>query len=417
MTNPDEQDKLILASREHSLVKHSAALIRRGLESLSKVVWQTRLVQPTSSVSPSGQICSSSHSWIMNDNKRGHITEHLVKVASFDKPSANFTMAAPAAFPRIQTENGWEQISVSSLQLILANSSYSPKGYITANAESAVSYAWSPCGTYLITGSGNHERALRLFDVHGQRYVECFGGHGDNLYNLAWSSSGEYFASASTCYDPHLKLWRCQWNDSLFGRKLEGICLVGEVVALDFIPQHHYDKQEGKWCGLYGFQGLTFCPQSSVLAVVASIGGKDDNIVIFEIPSLKEIQRIPIAGELHTISWLKDGISLLFTTWEREVFKLILDLPNNQVTSTGLSFDICRCHPTLDFVAFAQGRYVESKYEGGLISIRKLSDFSLVSEFTAPSGISDLCWSSDGNKLWAISDDGTVVQGELPIVF
>jgi WD40 repeat protein len=70
-------------------------------------------------------------------------------------------------------------------------------GWVEGGAMSAVCAAWSPGGRFLVRGSGNHERALRLFDLQRKQFLSLFGHHNDDLYNLCWSHSGKYLASAS----------------------------------------------------------------------------------------------------------------------------------------------------------------------------------------------------------------------------
>jgi WD40 repeat protein len=85
--------------------------------------------------------------------------------------------------------------------------------WVEGGAMSAVCAAWSPGGRFLVTGSGNHERALRLFDLQRKQFLSVIGYHNDDLYNLCWSHSGKYLASASQHHGPQLKLWKVDWLD------------------------------------------------------------------------------------------------------------------------------------------------------------------------------------------------------------
>lgn len=393
----------LVSSASRALAHRSAALAKRGLESLSQLPWKLRSLfngsSYHSSVSPFGEACTGravkvAHS--KNAYYADHLFyEHVIEIANLDRTDS-LTLSAPAAFPYVEQGKQW------------------------AVATAPTCFAWSPCGRYLVTGSDNHEVALRLFDLKERRFVECFGRHADSLFHLAWSASGEYLASSSEVRDPHLKLWRCTWSDDLFGRAIHRIELVAETVSLSGVPKHLFDEIDREWRGLYGFDALAFDPKSKLLAVVSQIRGANDGIVIFDLPTLGETDRIATNGRVNDLSWTADGRFLLFTCDEK-LFK-VAGTGSKLPLVTNLEFDLCACNPIRDVIALARGHFVQvaddqghvdHKYEGGLISIRKLSDLSVISEYAAPSGITGLCWSSDGSQLYAISYDGLGLQYEL----
>jgi WD40 repeat protein len=405
------------------LTKRTSELARRGIASLSRTVWKTkrllenehRFVRGT--ISPAGRVYASSTKYCFEELQCGLIQEQIIEVVDFDRPSNRFSMNAPPAFPQIVYSNKTRQeISESDLQGMLKNGECPENGEIYAQGMGAMSYTWSPCGKYLVTGSKSGEGALRLFDLNDKKYRKCFGKHVTR--SLVWSSSGDYIISAAET----MKLWRCVWAEDRQEREVEGIVYQKDVVGLKGIETSHLVDQQ--WRGLGSFAKPRFSSDGSFLATIAFIHSDSDRIIIFELPDLNEVNRIVGMGRIQCVSWTPNG-NLMFATNNGELFSW--NLESNDAISTGLSFDVCECHPKYDVIALAKGRTViifdennkpiDDKFIGGLISIRKLSDYSIISEFTSSSGIQQLRWSSDGNKLWAVCNDGTIVQGVLPIAF
>lgn len=404
----------VVIGDKDGLVRRSSALAKRGIELLSYLPWKSRSLFNGSSylrsISPFRQACEGRAERVVEFDHK--VYEHVIKIANLDGRDP-LILSAPAAFPRVQEGKEWGIATDPSC------------------------FAWSPSGKYLVTGSYNHETALRLFDVLERRFVECFGRHGDMLVHLAWSGSGEYIASASRDWDPHLKLWRCSQYDGVFGRAINGIEQVGEVVSLEGFPPQELDENAQRshqlmWAlnssyhsggyrprsDLQGFGALAFSPKSNQLAAVVHTRTKNDLVVILDVPTLKEIRRISTDGRVRSLSWMANGQALFFSC-NGKLFRTLLH-PGNETSDAdpvGEGFDLCSCHPFRDVVALARGDFVREdvdlKYVGGLISIRNLRDLSVISEYAAPSGIIDQCWSSDGSQLYAISYDGLGVQYEL----
>lgn len=402
MSEAEEKVTGVVIAGKRGLARRSSALAKRGIELLSQLVWKSKSLFKGESynrgVSPFGQACTGRAVKVAHNENAYYADhlfyEHVIEIANLDGTDS-LTSSAPAAFPYVEQGKQW------------------------AVATAATCFAWDPSGRYLVTGSANPEAALRLFDVRERRFVECFGRHADGLFHLAWSDSGEYIASSSIVRDPHLKLWRCTWSDDLFGRAIRRIELVAETVSLSGVPKHSFDEIEREWRGLYGFDALAFDPKSELLAAVSQIRDAHDDIVIFEVPTLRETDRIATNGKVNDLSWTADGRFLLFTC-DGKLFK-VAGTGNELPLGTNLEFDLCACHPVRDVAALARGHFapvddqghVDHKWEAGRISIRKIGDLSVISEYVAPLGITDQCWSSDGSQLYAISYDGLGIQYEL----
>lgn len=381
----EEVKNALVHSSGHAISNRSAGLVRRGIDLLGETTWRTCEMSfkgNLSSLSPLGQIASDLPSF----------DEHVIEISNINNRIQTFELTAPPE--RSERNNTY--------------------------AEEAYSFAWSPCGVYLVSGSDEYERALRLFNVKERRLVGCFGFHPDKWYQLTWSKCGEYIASTSF-YPRRFKLWRVRWNSTRSQRKLETIDSIGEI-DVDGLP----DSEVYRYRGFLRFSNATFSRNSNFVAIIANgLPSTFDTILILEIPSLMEVHRIVCSGTVSDIEWSSDNKLLLFAC-NGKIYTTIIDVDQNQQVTreTDLNFTDCMCHPTLGFVAFARYTTVEHtvddrttthEYIGGPISIRKLADLSIVSEFTLPSVVRDHCWSDDGNKLFVACRDGTLVQAELPV--
>jgi WD40 repeat protein len=180
-------------------------------------------------------------------------------------------------------------------------------GSVSNHAIAAVSAAWSADGRYAITGSGNSEDALRIFDVSERHFFGCIGRHYDDPFWIDWSPSGAYIASASSCYDPSIKLWHCQWEDTLWGGRLGPVTQVGErqTVSGWDDPHPHIERLTST----YGFHYQAISPDDGLLAVVASKRGDGESqlLILLRMPELEEAFRREVQGCQGSIKWSPDG--------------------------------------------------------------------------------------------------------------
>ena len=371
----------------------SASLAKRGLDLVRTLDWDYRQVVPEevffAKVSANGQVCRG-----LDGPSREH---HIIEVRDLcDEKKPAISIVAPAQWEYCDEAGTWRRTR---------------EGHV---AEAAVSVAWSPCGRYLVSGSGNHERALRLFDIARRAFVEVLGSHKDDLYHLAWSPDGRYLASASTGYDPRLRLWRCDWDptSTLFGPTLRRITALCELTELDEHPQQWLDKQSHSWRGLGGFTAMAFRPNGSDLAAVAILRDAPDLLVVLRLPDLIEHCRIVASSKSHIrdLCWSRAGDQLLFTCDGRVFTAEVKSFAHVQPEQTGVYADLCAVHLRADLVAFAQGRYEGGAYVGGLVEIREWPSLSAVSHYVCPSGVCDLSWSADGTALWALCKLGGVAE-------
>lgn len=504
MTKASKENEEALVRSVGTGLAKSSGLVRRSLSLLTQTFWTSkRLFESASwsgSISPFGLVADSNTRTVV-DTEHAHAKSQIIDVVDFAYSLRKFSMES------------LEQSSIDTLQGMGDWWPLSTKGKYWEHAESAVSFSWSPCGNYLLTGAGNNDCKLRFFDIRQHESIVSFRNHSDSLFWLDWSSDGEYVVSASTIRDPRLIVWKCNWVNDLFGRSLESVWKHGEITSLEPYSEHHWDDVKNGWSGFYGFGKCAFSPDSKNLIANASIRDGNDLLVLFELPSVCEVQRVDLGNksEVLSLSWTRDSRTVFYCV-DGELMQLALnvDSHDSHIIDTGLRFDQVACNPKYDVVALGREHYIytgevpESEFSpeqlslwtqlgaarieaggsvlvewskgvtercgdltedeireiwsdheseqttnevqkhlnhpmtklasilsakekqrgaeqevflGGPISIRRLADWSIISEFTEPAEIVDLCWSTDGNKLWAMCRDGTVVQVELPIAF
>lgn len=331
-------------------------------------------------------------------------------------------------------------ISGSEVASILETGKFPEDQFFLVLASEAVSFAWSPCGNYLATGSGSPESVLRIFDIRRKRLVYSERRHVNSIYYLNWSPGGNYLISSSPPAHPRMIIWRCKWEEPE-GDKSPMLSIMHEILVLPPFPNRHFDENPKDWFGYHGFKKCAISPNEKLIAGNAGVQPTDEYLVFFDLPDLSEVARVDLLYEdhksvpwgsqsqLHSLSWMWNSRRLYFCQYEALHF-IPIDEANQpgSVQTTEFLFDHCCCNPKYDVIALGRGRWEDfhdpkgedpdnREFVGSLISIRHLPDMKVISEFTGPAGIVDLRWSADGNKLWAMCHDGNAVQAQLPIAF
>lgn len=323
-------------------------------------------------------------------------------------------------------------ISTGEVTHILESGKFPEDEFFLVLASEAVSFAWSPCGNYLATGSGSPEGTLRIFDTRRRKLVYSERRHVRSIYYLNWSPGGNYLISSSLPARPRMVIWRCKWEGPE-GNESPILSIMHEILTLPPFPHHHFDEDLKKWFGYHGFKKCAISPNERLIAGNAGVQPTDEYLILFDLPDLSEVARIDLLYEDHrslpwgthsqitSLSWTRDSRLLYFCQYGTLNFVSINSSNTaGRVKATELYFDRCCSNPRFDIIALSKGpdgAFLDEQegFLNGLISIRQLPNFEVISEFTGPSGIVDLRWSSDGNKLWAMCQDGTAVQAELPV--
>ena len=310
--------------------------------------------------------------------------------------------------------------------------------WVEGGAMSAVSAAWSPGGRFLVTGSGNHERALRLFDLQRKQFLAVFGHHNDDLYNLCWSHSGKYLASASQHDSPQLKLWKVDWHDinqfdsvdhsqhSLFASDelvSKPINTVRQVAEISRICNHPFNDPYlpiGAEQGLYGFHAVDINDADSLLVTFASLADSSGRIVVLSIPDLREAFQFEIEQRIESIGWSCESRKVILCSSEGKAFTYGPIDPDHFCSPTANELpigiaDICKPHPLRSICAFSSGKWwrLDGHTSIGRISLVDLESLSVISELAPCPPVIDLTWSRDGRNLFALCGDGTRISCDI----
>jgi WD40 repeat protein len=301
------------------------------------------------------------------------------------------------------------------------------------HAEGAVCAAWSPGGQFLVTGSGNHERALRIFDLQRKQFLTVFGRHHDDLWNVCWSRSGRYIASTSQHHDPQLKLWNVHYldanqldavdhsqealfsSDELESEPIISVRIASEIAHLCNYPYNLYSLH-----GLYGFGPVDIDRNDSLLVTVASLKKAGQRIAVLSIPDLQQLFQFEVAHRIADIKWSYDSRHLVLCTAENKAYRYgpidayVYSSPALEEIPVGQA-DLCRPHPGGPVCAFSTGRWwmLDDHPSTGRISIADLDSGDVISEQSAGSPVIDMIWARDGRRLLALCADGARITYKL----
>jgi hypothetical protein len=308
---------------------------------------------------------------------------------------------------------------------------------ITASVNDCIeAFAWSCDGRLLATTAGIGRSEIRVIDCVAKRFWSAGPEiHPGMVCHLAWSHNCEYLASASLgCEDDarSLRLWR---GADLFqtAEGNDGITLLapGSTVGCPKTLEdlHWYEDQA---CGFFGYGSLSFNPQSSQLAAVAIVRDEfgrnedyraDDWILVFDVPSLKEIESFEVPGQIIDVAWSSNS-HLVFCGLNRCSY--LLETSSETITEIGIPADMCRINPVNSIAAFCLGRglhyarnydhYYAELHDVGKNHSVTLADWrtgSILHQHTDDGCVTDMAWSLDGTRLYILSDLGKLYTYQL----
>lgn len=284
--------------------------------------------------------------------------------------------------------------------------------------------SWSPCGSYLIVAAQNHDVSLRLFDLRLGRYRETFGWHDDGLNYTTWSRDGRYIATGSEAFDPHLKLWECTWDDTLFGPELREIRQLAGRQDIRSQPRQYFDKTHGAWRGVYGFSSLEFSPDSAFLAAVAERREDEDFVMVFDPRTLEVCEEHLSDGHVTGLSWTCSGETSLVYVSERQAYRVPVSAYGRVGSPSSVASDVdtVACHPTAALCAFLshQQETAGDRHDAFLnlpssVTVKDIDSGRVLSRFAWSGRVSGMRWSGDGRRLFAFTYDGFALSYRLPI--
>ena len=310
--------------------------------------------------------------------------------------------AASAATPRtLEAPGDWSFVDHSGVRWSAAsgNRPCSPRRV-----------AWSPDGQHVVSAACNPERALRLFDA-STGYVECFGGHGGDIADVAWSRRGRFLASTSTWSRHQLKLWR--------PTPTEGGLRILPVTEID----HTHDylpwwKHEWMSDDFYGFGKLSFSPDERWLATEIQLRNDRHRVAVYAVPDFDDCFTfpLPVGAGVEDLTWDPEGRCVWAAAGTHGLFvlgPLTDDRPSFTHRHPGHATR-CEVSPCGRFSAVVYRTSGQEEDDAPIgtyeIQLSQLPDFRTVARLRGISEVRSLAWSADGRDFYALTIGADVLH-------
>lgn len=309
------------------------------------------------------------------------------------------------------------------------------------------SFAWSPCGRYLLAAAVDDPAPLPL-RLYGAKQSEFLGVIGEpdvvqpvSLRHAPWKA--KYLATAGHA----IRIWGIECNPPEPFRLAKRAALdfsawvlqanqtPGELPSEDLPPAHR--------SGGGAFANPAFSADGTLIAVstestesvlsqlrkaTALSSGQQvstewnelvlsqgpESIVGFEVSTLEQRFEAKTPATVDSLSWAASGE--LIACGER-VYRI--EARRGTSSALPLQAEFCCCHPVHDICAFASckskgSRRSLSSYNVLLV---RLADLVTVAEQPVAGDVDDMCWSPDGRKLYVVTSAGdlwTCAFSEVP---
>jgi WD40 repeat protein len=351
----------IVTRKTQSLAVRTATLVRRGLRDLTvETHWRVRKVAAARhgsvAVSPFG------------------------KMAALETPQSGRGISL--AVEDLESETAPEYLPIAPESVLAAGLGVS-------------SVRWSPDGRYILAASPDWDPEAHLFDVDLQGLLRTFPIPSlDDSF--AWSPDGNLFGLASAA-DCSVNIWLCH----------------NAAPALDEVPHGSLDPslairndsaeaEPGEITVLAGFGPMAFSTASKLVAVALRFPEEwaDDHILLAGAPTLNTGTIVPIQGNATDMSWDARGENLIYCAGGK-VFAA--NLASRAIAPLPFNAEICRCHPILPICACYSSWLKDSA--NGRLFITEMRTGRTLDECDAE-GVLDLCWSVDGERVYAVTRDG-----------
>jgi WD40 repeat protein len=343
----------------------SAALVRRGLRDLARNSnWLIRKVfdGPVShaAVSPDGQVCTLSS----------------------------------------QIRHGGQSLTLFDVERCVPTLTLSLSPQRDAATESHARFAWSPDARYLLAAWGAQAGAIEMFDLRAKMLAGAFGNFSRAPSDVVWSPSGALVASACEGEHPLLELWRMQPHSAAPGEAAAQP--LRQLGVPDWIELEDAEMQSGERNSFAGYGRVAFSPDEKSLACAVKIGGEwaDDMIVFLDTHTLIKKTVFEAQGRVTDLAWSNDGNRLVYCSAGQAYG---IDPLSAECTPLPFGGEQCAWHPHLPICLFFSS-WLRSSAKGRLFLV-DMNRINVFDEYPAE-GILDLCWSIDGSKAYAITNEG-----------
>ncbi|MGA8074378.1 MAG: WD40 repeat domain-containing protein [Candidatus Acidiferrales bacterium] len=351
----------IVTRKTQSLAVRTAALVRRGLRDLTvETHWRVRKVSAARhgsvAVSPFGQMAAL-------ETRPG---SPRVSLTVEDLESETLPEELPLTI---------ESVQAAGLGIHVVR--------------------WSPDGRYILAASPDWNPEAHLFDVERQSCLRTYPIPSlDDSF--AWSPDGNIFGLASAA-DCSVNTWLCRNAAPTLDETPHGSLDPSLAIRNDSA-----EAEPGEVTVLAGFGPMAFSIASGLIAVALRFPEEwaDDHILLAAAPSLSSGTIVPIQGNATDMSWDARGENLIFCAGGK-VFAA--NLATRSIVPLPFNAEICRCHPILPICACYSSWLKDS--ENGRLFITEARTGRIVDECDAE-GVVDLCWSVDGERVYAVTRDG-----------
>ncbi len=382
-TREKSSPKQIVHSPSQGLAVRSAAIVARGLRDLARDSnWLVQRVftgrSPYLGISPAGQIATVS-SWVRQGAER-------MTLYDIDRSFPSVVLAVPGEAPA-------RQLGLPAV------------------------FAWSPTGRYLVAAWGAWPPELHIFDLQSKMLLGGFGEFASFPSAAAWSDDGRYFAAASSrSRDAALRLWAAatepQREKPFMGDPTRQLALAD---LMSLMERAEPGESGGAACdeaAAAGFGRVAFSPAGDMIAAAVEIEGEwaDDAVVFLEIPGLVARQTFLVQGHVTDMSWSFDGGQLIYCS-AGQAYRLAAGAAEPVALPFGA--ELCACHPHLPLcLCFSSWLKNSAKGRVFLADLNRLTVF----DEHAAAGVTDLRWSLDGSKAYAVTAEGLAYIYEPPLL-